>query len=296
MEEISAKTLLTRNKNADYWFGNDYNVNFYRGCNHGCIYCDSRSECYHNDDFDTIKPKKDAMLIFERELMKKKFKGVVGIGAMSDSYNPLENRLLLTEKALGLISKYGFGVSLSTKSANVCKDTELFKEIQKRNNVIIQITITTADDELGKIIEPHCSSSSERFKAIKKLNEAGIYAGVLLMPILPFVNDTVDNIERIVKLAYKNNAAFIFPMFGVTLRDRQRDYFYKKVKEINENLPAKYRQTFGERYVCNSLNEQLLFQRFSYLCNEYSIPYKMSDIISGYKKKIVENEQIALFP
>ena len=296
MEEISVKTLLTKTKNANYWFGNDYNVNFYRGCNHGCIYCDSRSECYHNDEFDIVKPKKDAMLIFERELMKKKFKGVVGIGAMSDSYNPLENRLQLTKDALGLISKYGFGISLSTKSANVCRDIELFKEIQKRNNVIIQITITTADDKLGKIIEPHCSSSSERFEAIRKLSEAGIYAGVLLTPILPFVNDTVDNIERIVELAHENNAAFIFPMFGVTLRDRQRAYFYEKVREIGEHLPAKYKQTFGERYVCNSLNERQLFQRFSDLCNRYSIPYKMNDIITGYKKKIIGNEQISLFP
>ena len=296
MEEIIAKTLLTRNKNADYWFGNDYNVNFYRGCNHGCIYCDSRSECYRNDDFDTVKPKKDALLLFERELMKKRYKGIVGVGAMSDSYNALEEKLHITKGALELIAKYGFGVSLSTKSANVCRDLELFKEIQKRNNVIIQITITTADDELARKIEVNASSSSERFEAIRTLNEAGICAGVLMTPILPFVNDTIENTEKIVELAHKNKASFIYPLFGVTLRDRQRDYFYDKVSEIDVNLPAMYKRTFNERYLCNSLNEAELYRHFVRLCTEYAIPYKMKDIIMGYKKKITDNEQICLFP
>ncbi len=198
MKTILAKTILTKNKYPHYWFGNDYNINLYRGCHHGCIYCDSRSECYQNDDFDTVKVKKDALIILQKELAKKRNKGVVGIGAMSDSYNLFENEMEITRVALKLLKDYHFGVFLE-KSDLVTRDIDLFLDIQKYNDMIIKFTITTVDDQLSQIIEPHAPVSSLRFQALKKLSDAGIYTGILIHPILPFITDTGENIKAMVK-------------------------------------------------------------------------------------------------
>lgn len=171
MELIEAKTILTKSKNGNSWYGIDYNMNLYRGCSHGCIYCDSRSDCYHIDNFDNIKVKKDALLILERELRNKKKTGVVGIGSMSDPYNPLESNLELTRESLKLIKKYGFGVSIDTKSDLIVRDIDLLKEINKNNDVIVKFTITTPIDELSKIIEPKVACSSKRFASVKELSD-----------------------------------------------------------------------------------------------------------------------------
>ena len=148
MEFIKAKTILTKAKDGSEWYGVDYNMNLYRGCSHGCIYCDSRSDCYHIDNFDIIKGKENMLHILENELSKKRLKGVVGIGAMSDTYNPMEIKYQQTRGALQLISKYGFGVSIDTKSDLILRDIDLLKEINLKNNVIIKFTITTPDDNL----------------------------------------------------------------------------------------------------------------------------------------------------
>jgi len=295
MKEIPAKTLVSKVANPDWWFGNDYNVNFYRGCNHGCIYCDSRSECYGVDNFDEVKVKKNALVLFENELSRKRKTGIIGIGAMSDSYNIFEKDMLITRGALQLIDKYGFGVSLTTKSASICRDIDLFKAIQKHSDVIVQVTITTANDELARIIEKRCSSTTERFQALKELNENGIYAGITLMPILPFINDDVANIESIVQMAHQYNIPFIVPWFGVTMRDIQKEHFFKEIDKHWPNLSQKYQKTYGDRYACDSLNLASLNTRFEELCEMYSIKYKMADVIARYKRKRNNNEQISLF-
>lgn len=173
MEFIKAKTILTKVKYGADWYGIDYNMNLYKGCTHGCIYCDSRSNCYHIDNFDIVRGKENALYILEKELSKKS-RGIIGIGAMSDTYNPLEQQYEQTRKALELIAKYGFGVSIDTKSDLILRDIELLEKINLNNNVIVKFTITTPNDELSKIIEPNVCVSSRRLKAIKILNDNGI--------------------------------------------------------------------------------------------------------------------------
>lgn len=294
MKTTPAKTILSKNKYPNFWFGNDFHMNLYRGCHHGCIYCDSRSECYQNDEFDIVKVKENVLNILELELSKKRIKGVVGIGAMSDSYNAFEKDLMVTHGALKLLRDYHFGVSLETKSDLIVRDIDLFKEIQKYNDVIIKITITTFDDELSCIIEPNVSLSSKRFEAIKKLSDAGLFCGVLLHPILPFINDTEENVIQIVRKAYESGARFVHGYFGVTLRDRQRTYYFKKLDQYYPGLKEKYLKTYGHRYECLSVHHKNLESILKRECQKYGLLYKMSDIIKAYKH---ENkvEQLSLF-
>lgn len=296
MEEIEAKTIVYKTKSPDFWFGNDYNMNLYRGCCHGCIYCDSRSECYGNDEFDIVKKKKDAINLLERDLSKKRKKGVIGIGAMSDTYNPYEKKEELTRQALRIIKNYHFGVSLETKSDLVVRDIDVFKDIAQYNDVIIKMTITCADDHLSKMIEPNVSVSSKRFAAIKMLSDAGLFTGVLMTPLLPYITDTEDNIKRIVRLSYENGAKFVFTYFGVTMRDRQRAYYFNQLDLIDKTLRPKYLQTFGHTYHCKSPNQKALKRVFEKECRKYGLLYKMSDIIAGYKiHQEVNHEQLTLF-
>lgn len=282
MKTIPAKNMLTRTKN-NYWFATDYNMNIYRGCSHGCIYCDSRSECYGIDHFDQVRAKENALVILEDNLRRKTLKGVIGTGAMSDPYNPMEKKHQLTGQALALIKTHGFGVAIATKSPLVTRDKDLLAAIQKRSPVIVKITITTADDPLSRIIEPHAAPSSERFAAIKELSAAGVYAGILLMPVLPFINDTIENIQSIVQLGAANGARFIYPAFGLTLRDQQRLYFYDRLDEHFPGIKKEYMKHFGNSYSCASPNAKALWSVFTRECQEHQILYKMPDIVSSYK-------------
>jgi len=292
MKTIPAKTILTKNKYPQYWFGNDYNMNLYRGCHHGCIYCDSRSECYQNDEFDTVRLKENVLNILQKELSTKRKKGVVGIGAMSDTYNAFEKDLEMTRGALKLLRDYHFGVSLETKSDLVTRDIDLFRDIQKYNDVIIKLTITSADDELSKKIEPNVAVSSKRFQAIKELSEAGIFTGILLHPVLPFITDTDENIIKIVKLAHDSQAKFIHAYFGVTLRDRQRDYFYQQLDVHFPTIKDKYQKRYGQRYQCFSKRKAHLEYILKRECQKYGILFKMEDIIQAYQKPKEKIEQL----
>lgn len=295
MEFIQAKTLLTKVKNGDMWYGIDYNMNLYRGCSHGCIYCDSRSSCYHIENFDVVKGKENALSILENELAGKKQKGVVGIGAMSDTYNPQEIEYELTRGALRLIEKYGFGVSIDTKSDLVLRDVDLLKKINEKNDVIVKLTITTPNDDLSKIIEPGVCVSSRRFEVIKILRENGIFAGVMMNPTLPFITDKLDDIRKMVGMAHENGAKFIHTFLGVTLRENQRDYYYRQLDKSFPDLKDRYIKVYGGRYVCNVPNYNYLFQAFKNECDKYGILYEMKDIIKAYKKDENFYEQITLF-
>ena len=200
MEFIKAKTILSKVKYGNEWYGIDYNMNLYRGCSHGCIYCDSRSNCYHIENFDLVRGKENALYILEQELSKKREKGIIGIGSMSDTYNPLEKEYEQTRGALKLISKYGFGVSIDTKSDLILRDIDLLKEINSKNNVIIKFTITTPNDELSKIIEPNVCISSKRLQAIKILSDNGIFTGIMMNPMLPFITDKEEDIKKFIEL------------------------------------------------------------------------------------------------
>ena len=294
MEFIKAKSILSKTKDKDSWYGVDYNMNLYRGCSHGCIYCDSRSECYHIDDFDRVRSKENALGILECELIKNK-RGIVGIGAMSDTYNPLEKKYELTRGALKLIYKYEYGVSIDTKSDLILRDLDLLKEINEKNNVIIKFTITTASDSLSKIIEPGVVCSSSRFAAIKTLSDNGLFVGIMLNPVLPFITDNEENVKRIVYLAYKSGAKFIHTYMGMTLRGNQRDYYYEKLDINFFGLKEKYIKYYGERYNLLVRNYKKLYKIFVNECNKYGILYEMDDIIRAYKKEIKSSEQISFF-
>lgn len=296
IEYIPAAAILAKVKDGSMWFGTDFNLNLYRGCCHGCIYCDSRSSCYRIDDFDRVRAKKDALQILEKELRSKRSAGVVSMGAMSDTYNPFEKQLRLTHGALALLQRYGFGVSIETKSALITRDADLLADIAKKSDVIAKITITTDDDSLTKKLEPNVSSSAERFDALQVLCGKGIFAGVLLSPLLPFINDTEENVRSIIRRAADRGARFVnMYMPGVTLRDNQREYYYEKLDQLFPGLSARYRAVFGEQYSCSSPDAKRLVYVMKNTCERYGLLYKMEDIISGYKKKSITPEQISLF-
>lgn len=172
MEEVKAVSILHRNKTSG-WFGTDYNMNLYRGCCHGCIYCDSRSDCYGIGDFDSVRCKANSLEILRDELRRKVHTGVIGTGAMSDPYNPYEEKALLTRHALELIDAYGFGCAVLSKSALMTRDIDIFLSIKEHSPMMCKLTVTTADDELCKKLEPNVSVSSERFEALQKCRTAG---------------------------------------------------------------------------------------------------------------------------
>lgn len=292
MEYIPAKTIITKNKPTSFWFDCDYNMNIYKGCCHGCIYCDSRSECYRIDNFDRVRAKENCLQIIRDELRRKVKTGVVSMGAMSDPYNPHEKELQLTRHALELINAYEFGTAIATKSNLITRDIDILKDIKFHSPVLAKLTITCADDNLSKKIERNVCTSSQRFEAIEKLSSAGIFSGVLLMPILPFVNDTIENITTIVKRAKECGAKFVYADFGVTLRQNQREYYYDRLKEIfpDENLVPKYVQKYGNNYQCGSPRYKELWKGFSQQCENLGIAYRMKDINTLYRRGYQSNQ------
>lgn len=297
MEYINAKTIVSQYRENPSWFGINYNMNIYKGCCHGCIYCDSRSQCYGIEDFDRVRVKDNAIEIIRKELKSKRKTGVVGTGAMSDPYNPFERKLMLTRAALEEVNNYNYGISIATKSPLVVRDKDILSKVKEHSPVIIKITITTFDDDLCKKIEPNVAITSERFKAIKDLTDNGIYTGILLMPILPFINDTEENIINIVEKAREAGAKFILAYgMGVTLRQNQKEYYYQKLIELfpDKKLPGKYIDTYGDRYEYRSLNSKKIWIIFTELCEKYGILYRMEDITKSYKEPY-NREQISWF-
>lgn len=291
MNFIRAKKLIHSMKGGQSWFSSTHNCNIYRGCNQNCIYCDSRSSCYQISDFDQVRAKEEADILIDHELSKIRQKGVLSLGGMGDPYNYLEKELHYTRNALKSLDKYGFGVSIITKSTLVTRDIDILKNICTHSPVSVSFTITTADDRLQARIERNVPSSSDRFRALKLLSDSGIYTGITLMPLLPFINDTAENIESIVQKAHESGAKYIFASFGVTLRDNQRQHFFQK---IGPELTKKYIDTYGDSYMCSSLNEKALRIKFETLCRKYGIVYKMKDIIKGMSDNI-KSEQMTLF-
>lgn len=294
MEFVPAKTIVTKTKKPAEWFGTDYTMNIYRGCSHGCIYCDSRSDCYREVNFDTVKVKEDALRIVRDDLRRKVKKGVIATGAMSDPYNPFEQKLRLTRNSLELINAFRFGVTISTKSTLITRDVDVLSDVKAHSPVMVKISITTSDDNLANIIEPNAPSSSERFSALEYLSKAGIFSGVLAMPILPFVCDTQENIESIIKQTKNAGAKFIYPFFGMTLRSGNREYYYENLEKFFPQAKEKYIRTYGYRYRCTSRKAKKLWDLFVTLCNEYELLYDMKSITRMYKYGY-EEAQLSLF-
>lgn len=286
MDTVPAKTIITKNKDTS-WFGSDYNMNLYRGCSHGCIYCDSRSSCYHVEDFDHVRVKENALMTVRDELRRKVKKGVIGSGAMCDSYNPFEKTELVTRHSLELIDAFGFGISMLTKSDLILRDVDIYLSIKEHSPVLAMMTITTADDDLCGKIEPAVAPSSGRFAAIRRMSDAGLYTGVVMTPLLPFLEDNEENILEMVRRTKDSGARFLYGIMGVTIRDGQREYFYEGLEKgfPGLNLPARYGKTYGNRYYCQSPGARKLWSVFEEACIKNGLLYRMEDIIHDYKKE-----------
>lgn len=289
MKYIEAKTILSKLKGQDSLFGLTYNMNLYRGCQHGCIYCDTRSECYGVGDISQIRIKKNAIELLTHELSsKRKIKGTIGTGSMNDPYMPIEAKAGVTRKAMEVIAKAQYPVHVITKGKLVARDYDLLQNISKVY-AAVSFTITTADDILARKLEPAASSTSERFKAMEFLASRGIYTGITLMPLLPHINDTPGNIRTIVQRAKDAGASYIIPMFGFTMRKGSRDYLYQALDKDFPTLRRKYESLYGEQYICNSPNWKLLEKTFKEEISKSNISAQME----FYKPKI--NEQLSLF-
>lgn len=253
MHFVNSKTILSP-KNG---------MNIYRGCSHGCIYCDSRSKVYGmNHEFEDIEVKQNALELLKKELIKRP-KAMIGTGAMTDPYIPLEKRLKHIRKSLELIYRYGFGFTCITKSDLILRDLDLLKKINEKAKVVVQMTLTTADDDLCRILEPNVCVTSRRVEVLRKLNEVGIPTVVWLCPILPYINDTEDNINSILDYCIETEVRGIFCFqMGLTLRDGNREYFYRNLDKHFAGLKEKYIAEFGNDYALPSPNNQKLMSIF----------------------------------
>lgn len=286
MEFIEAKTLLRKvNFDPSFWFGIQYILNLYKGCNHGCIYCDSRSDKYYIKDFDKVRGKNNIDIILNKEL-RRLSSGVVDIGAMSDTYNTFESKYELTKRALEAIEKHGFGISIATKSNLIIRDKLLLSSIARNHSANIKMSITSYDDLLSKLLEPHAPSTKKRMNAIRALSNEGIYTGVLITPVIPFITDTKENIEKIISMAAENGAKFIYTKFGMTMRPGQREYFYNFLVDHYPELLQKYRNLYGYQYSCEALNIEELKDTLISQCKKYGLKFEMNDIMEEIKSRI----------
>lgn len=276
MEWIDAKTIVTRNKivNRDY-LAAEYTMNIYHGCSHGCIYCFARSNYYKIHDFDCVRAKKDALRIIRDDLQRKVKTGIVTTGGMSDPYNPQEKEYKLTRNSLELVNAFSFGICILTKSNLVTRDTDILKDIQEHSPVNVSFTITCSDDNVCKKIEPFVATSSERFQAIDQLAKKGIITGVLMDPILPYLTDSKENIQEMVKKAKYYGANYIYASMQVTMEGIQRDYFYQEAEKISPGISEIYQKRFKEYYYCKSPRAKKLWEAFVQECEKQKISYDM---------------------
>lgn len=267
-------------------------MNIYRGCSHGCIYCDSRSICYQmNHDFEDIEVKLNAPKILEDTLKRKRKKCMIGTGAMSDPYIHLEEKLGNTRKCIELIHSYGFGLAIQTKSARILRDLDLLKKINDKTKCVVQMTLTTYDEDLCKIIEPNVSTTRERFEVLKIMRDNGIPTVVWLCPILPFINDTEENIRGILDycIEAKVHGIICFGM-GLTLREGNREYFYKKLDEHFPGMKARYMERYKYAYEIPSPNNDMLMNLYKTTCKSRGILYNIEECFNYLHKFEDKNE------
>ena len=288
MHYVTAKSILS-GKNG---------MNLYRGCQHGCIYCDSRSECYQMDHaFEDIAVKENALALLEDALRRKRKPCMIGTGSMSDPYMPLESQLRFTRKALELIYQYGCGATLITKSDRVLEDLDLLSAIHERTKCVVQMTLTTHDEALCRILEPNVCTTKARFEALKVLRDAGIPTVVWLSPILPFLNDTRENIEGILDYCVKAEVKGVICFgMGVTLRQGNREYFYRQLDRHFPGLKKRYIRTYGNSYMLDSPNSRELMKLFHSRCEAVGILHH-NETIFRYLSELEEKQmpQLSLF-
>ena len=272
-------------------------MNLYRGCTHGCIYCDSRSVCYRMDhDFEDIEVKQNAPQILEEQLKRKRGPCMISTGAMCDPYLHLEEDLQMTRQCLSVIEKYGFGVSVLTKSARIMRDIDILKAINRKAKCVVQITLTTYDEDLCRKLEPNVSTTYERFKVLEAMNEAGIPTVVWLCPILPFINDTEENLRGLLDYCIKAKVKGIICFgFGTTLREGDQEYFYASLDRLFPRMKQRYIEQFGNSYVCNSPNNVMLAKVLRETCEQHDIMYRGDEVFGYLQRFETKARQSSLF-
>ena len=285
MHFVKAKSILTPTS-----------MNIYRGCQHGCIYCDARSHCYQmQHDFEDIEVKENTLELLEDALKRKRKPCMIGTGAMGDPYIPLERELRIMRGALELIDRYGFGIALQTKSCDVLRDMDLLRRINDKTKAVVQMTMTCWDDELCRIVEPHVSVTSERFEALKKFRDAGIPTVVWLCPLLPFINDTEENLTGILGMCAEAQVQGVINFgMGLTLRSGNREYYYSQLDRHFPGLKEKYIRLYGDSYEVPSPDSDNLLRLFHQICHETGMMHDNEQIFE-YMHRFEDKQQLRFF-
>ena len=290
MHFVDAKSLITGSKGH-------YGMNIYRGCSHGCIYCDSRSKCYQfTHPFEDIEVKQNAPELLEAALMSRRKKCMIGTGSMSDPYIHCEEKLRLTRRCLEIILRYGFGATLITKSDRVLQDIDLLDAINKKTKCVVQMTLTTFNDDLCRIVEPNVCNTKRRIEVLMEMKKRGIPTVVWLTPILPYINDTEENINAILDACIEADVKGIICFgMGLTLREGDREYYYAALDKYFPGLKQKYMREYGNSYMLPSPNDKELMTLFWNTCREHGIMYKPDECFSYLDEFPVKEKQLSMF-
>ena len=274
-------------------------MNLYRGCTHGCIYCDSRSRCYQfTHPFEDIEVKQNAPELLEKALRSKRKKCMIGTGAMCDPYMPCEKELKLTRKCLELIEEYGFGLAIQTKSDLILRDLDLLRSIHRKAKCVVQMTLTTYDEALCQIVEPNVCTTKRRYEVLQIMKENGIPTVVWMSPFLPFINDTRENVEGILDYCIQAGVYGIVCFgIGMTLRDGNREYYYAALDRQFPGLRQRYQSKYGNRYEITGDNSRELMKLFYAVCREHQMVCNVEELFAWFHE-FPENkgyEQLSLF-
>ena len=287
MHFVEAKALLSR------WNG----MNLYRGCTHGCVYCDSRSTCYQfTHPFEDIEVKRNAPELLEDTLKRRRKRAVISTGSMSDPYQPCEKELRLTRRCLEIIERHNFGASVITKSDLVLRDLDLFKSINRSAKSVLQMTLTVADDTLSRLLEPNVCTTARRYEVLKEFQRQGIPAIVWMTPILPFLTDTEENIRRILDYCFDADVKGIVCYgAGVTLREGDREYYYRALDRHFPGLSDEYRRRYGNAYEVNSPHSTALMRLFHDACERRGVLHDPEECFRYIAELPEKKEQLSLF-
>ena len=290
MHFVDAKGLLSRNEGR-------YGMNIYRGCSHGCIYCDSRSLCYHFDHaFEDIEVKRNAPQLLEKELKSKRKRCMIATGAMSDPYMHCEEQLHLTRACLEIILKYGFGVAIQTKSDRILQDISLLEEINKKAKCVVQMTLTTYDDQLCSILEPNVCNTKRRIEVLEEMHKRRIPTLVWITPILPFINDSKENLMPILEECARVGVKGIIDFgMGLTLREGDREYYYVALDTHFPGTKQRYIKRYGDSYILPSPHYEELTEIFQRFCKEKGILCNPEDCFAFISEFPENDRQTSLF-
>ena len=290
MHFVDAKGILTSNNGMT-------GMNIYRGCSHGCIYCDSRSKCYQfTHAFEDIEVKQNAPELLEKALRSKRKKCMIGTGAMSDPYMHCEEELRLTRKCLEIIKKYEFGLAIQTKSDRILRDIDLLDEINRSAKCVVQITLTTYDDDLCQILEPNVCNTKRRIEVLEEMQKRGIPTIVWLTPILPFINDTEENVTSIIKECVRVGVKGIIDFgMGLTLREGDREYYYAALDKHFPGMKQRYIQRYGNSYELPSPNAKVLQGILRRICKENGMLSNPNDCFRYMNELPDKYQQMSLF-